>query len=92
MHALNRFLPGEQIIAFLDTGAGKTFISVLLLRDVAADLRKAAADTDHASALLPDGGCARARPMPLKARRTRHLAFFLAPTVALVKQVPRYDR
>jgi len=76
----------RQIIAFLDTGAGKTFISVLLLRDVAAELSKHAAArkalTQHCS-----GGCARARPIVERCIRKQQLAIFLAPTVALVKQV-----
>ncbi len=75
-----------QIIAFLDTGAGKTLISVLLIRHVAPLLRKCAAAAAPAES---DGGCARARVLaPLEQRKSK-LAFFLAPTVSLVKQVAR---
>lgn len=73
-----------QIIAFLDTGAGKTFISVLLIRHVAPLLRKCAAIAAPAES---EGGCARARVLAPLALRKSKLAFFLAPTVSLVKQV-----
>ena len=71
-----------QIVAFLDTGAGKTHIAVLLLRHVAPDLRTAASG----AVAQYDGGCARARPPPSREHRKLR-AFFMAPTVALVKQV-----
>jgi len=73
-----------QIIAFLDTGAGKTLISVLLIRHIAPLLRKCAAAAAPAES---DGGCARARVLAPLAQRKSKLAFFLAPTVSLVKQV-----
>ena len=73
-----------QIIAFLDTGAGKTLISVLLIRHVAPQLRKRAQVATPAES---DGGCARARVLAPRAQRKSRLAFFMAPTVSLVKQV-----
>ena len=73
-----------QIIAFLETGAGKTHISVMLIEHVAPQLRKCAA---VAAPPESDGGCARARVLAPMAQRKSKLAFFMAPTVALVKQV-----
>ena len=83
-HAYDVPLRCSQIIAFLDTGAGKTLISVLLIRHVAPRLRKRARIAAPAES---DGGCARARVLAPRAERKSRLAFFLAPTVALVKQV-----
>jgi hypothetical protein len=60
----------SNVVAYLDTGAGKTFISVLLLRH-----RQEAAACAHAAALA----AGTPPPPPWK-------AIFLAPQVALVEQ------
>jgi Type III restriction enzyme, res subunit len=60
----------SNVVAYLDTGAGKTFISVLLLR-----CRQEA----HATALAAALAAATPPPPPWK-------AIFLAPQVALVEQ------
>jgi len=60
----------SNVVAYLDTGAGKAFISILLLRH-----RQEAAAAAHAAALA----AAKPPPPPWK-------AIFLAPQVALVEQ------
>lgn len=48
--------PDCQVIAFLDTGAGKTFVAVLLIRHRMAEARRAAAEAASAAASAAAGG------------------------------------
>ena len=63
----------SNVVAYLDTGAGKTFISVLVLRH-RQEMALAARDAAVAAGLPP--------PLPWK-------AIFLAPQVSLVEQQAR---
>lgn len=82
-------IPPLQVVAFLDTGAGKTFVSALLIRHCLAQERAAAAAPSSAMAAC------RAAPAPAKPCAAedacqliggRRVAVFLAPKVALVLQ------
>lgn len=81
-----------QVIAFLDTGSGKTFVSVLLIRHCLAQERSTAA-----AAAAADAHMTPSQPAPdltqlgsaggtKQAGGLRRVAVFLAPKVALVLQ------